>query len=94
MEQNTVKQNRRAGRRGAIISPLPPVIPAWREFSFTTTIYPNILNSSSALGPVDGPGGRGALLVTLGGLYSFRGEMTVCLCDEGSSGNLNSQRAG
>lgn len=57
-------------------------------------IHPNILNSSSALGPVDGPGGRAMLLVTPGGLCSFGGQMTVCLCDEGSNGNLNSQCAG
>ena len=31
MELDRVGQDRRAGKRGAVISPLPPVIPAWGD---------------------------------------------------------------
>lgn len=95
MEQDIVRPPRRSGRAGAVLFPLPPVVPAWGD-SF---LLPD--QSTSAFLILSllwvlwmALGARGALLVTPGGQCSFRGQMTVCLCDEGSNGNLNSQRTG
>lgn len=95
MELDRVGQDRRAGKRGAVISPLPPVIPAWGDsFLLPPQSTPTFLIPPLLWVLWMALEGERCSLSHLEDRVVSGGQMTVCLCDEGSNGNLNSQCAG